>query len=81
MTVAASFDVDLVKEYVGGITQEFLDKGSNVLLGPGMNLARVPVNGRNFEYGTGEDPHLGKLPVISSVAHSNIRSRGYQGLC
>ena len=29
--------------------KEFFDKGSNVILGPGMNVARVPRNGRNFE--------------------------------
>ena len=32
-------------------------KGSTVMLGPGVNLARVPWNGRNFEY-QGEDPYL-----------------------
>ena len=31
--------------------------GMQVMLGPGVNLARVPVNGRNFEY-LGEDPYL-----------------------
>lgn len=60
MTVAASFDTELVKEYVTAIGEEFLDKGSNILLGPGMNLARVPTSGRLFEYGAGEDPYLGK---------------------
>ncbi len=50
----------MVNEYAAGIAQEFLDKGSNVLLGPGMCLARVPQNGRTFEY-VGEDPYLGKF--------------------
>ncbi len=40
---------------VGGAFQamgiEFAGKGANVQLGPGMNVARVPRNGRNFEYG------------------------------
>jgi len=67
MTVAATFDRELVKQYSGAIAQEFLDKGSNVLLGPGMNLARVPVNGRNFEYGTGEDPYLGSEVVKNYI--------------
>jgi len=34
--------------------EEFAGKGSNVQLGPGLNVARVPVNGRNFEYLSGE---------------------------
>ena len=59
LNLAASFDLDLVNDYVGAIIEEFIAKGSNVILGPGMNLARVPTNGRNFEYGAGEDPHLG----------------------
>ena len=39
--------------------KEFFGKGSNVQLGPGVCLARVPRNGRNFEYISGEDPFLG----------------------
>jgi hypothetical protein len=39
--------------------KEFYDKGANVQLGPGLCLARVPRNGRNFEYLSGEDPYLG----------------------
>ena len=33
-----------------GMGEEFLAKGANVQLGPGMCLARVPTCGRNFEY-------------------------------
>ena len=39
--------------------EEFYNKGANVALGPGMNLARVPVNGRVFEYISGGDGYLG----------------------
>ena len=38
---------------------EFHRKGANVQLGPGLCTARVPRNGRNFEYVSGEDPFLG----------------------
>ena len=38
-------------------------KGANVQLGPGMCLARVPRNGRNFEYLSGEDPF--EQPAVS----------------
>ena len=41
--------------------------GSNVQLGPGVCLARVPVNGRNFEYLSGEDPFLGYVLVQPTV--------------
>ena len=34
--------------------EEFFAKGSNVQLGPGVCVARVPKNGRNFEYLSGE---------------------------
>merc|ERR550532_3366103 len=53
---------------------EFYRKGSNVQLGPGMNIARVPKCGRNFEYVSGEDPILGK--VISVHAIQGIQSEG-----
>ena len=53
---------------------EFYDKGANVQLGPGVCIARVPRNGRNFEYVSGEDPHLGY--VMSAAAVRGIQSRG-----
>jgi beta-glucosidase len=45
-----------------------------VQLGPGVNVARVPRNGRNFEYMSGEDPHLGYTLVQPAV--SGIQSQG-----
>ena len=38
-----------------------------MLLGPGMNIARVPTAGRNYEYSAGEDPYLGALMVPAIV--------------
>lgn len=38
---------------------EFFGKGCNVQLGPGLDTARIPYNGRNFEYSAGEDPYVG----------------------
>ena len=56
--------------------KEFFAKGANVQLGPGVCLARVPRNGRNFEYLSGEDPFLGYTliqPVIKGIqAHGVI---------
>ena len=53
---------------------EFAGKGANVQLGPGLCLARLPLNGRNFEYMSGEDPHLGFAMVQPAV--EGIQSRG-----
>jgi Glycosyl hydrolase family 3 N terminal domain len=49
--------------------------GANVQLGPGVCLARVPVNGRNFEYLSGEDPFLGYTmvqPVIKGIQSQGV---------
>jgi beta-glucosidase-like glycosyl hydrolase len=53
---------------------EFYRKGANVQLGPGLCLARVPRNGRNFEYVSGEDPLLGFRLGAAVVA--GIQSEG-----
>jgi len=47
--------------------REFFLKGAHVQLGPGLNVQRVPLNGRNFEYISGEDPVLGKELAYSIV--------------
>lgn len=55
--------------------KEFFDKGANVQLGPGVCLARVPVNGRNFEYLSGEDPFIGYTmiqPVVKGIQSQNV---------
>jgi beta-glucosidase len=51
-----------------GMGEEFFAKGSNVQLGPGMCVARVPHNGRNFEYLSGEEPMLG-VGLIPAVVN------------
>jgi beta-glucosidase len=54
--------------------QEWYNKGANIQLGPGVNLARLPNNGRLWEYVSGEDPHLG-FHMSKSVV-SGIQSQG-----
>lgn len=49
INVAATFDASQARAWGAAMGQEFAAKGSNVALGPGLNVARVPVNGRNFE--------------------------------
>lgn len=53
--MAASFDVDLMKELGKTLAAEAKEKGVNLLLGPGINIKRSPLCGRNFEYFS-EDP-------------------------
>ncbi len=57
IALAASFDVKLAEEYGALIARECLANDVQVSLGPGFNLMRTPLNGRNFEY-YGEDPVL-----------------------
>jgi beta-glucosidase len=57
IALAASFDVELAREYAATVADESRRKGRAVLLGPTMNLLRTPLNGRTFE-SFGEDPHL-----------------------
>lgn len=69
---AASFDPDLVREVGEVIGAEAHAKGFNVMLSGGINLARDPRNGRNFEY-AGEDPLLAGRTIGSAIA--GIQSR------
>merc|ERR1719377_430782 len=65
--MAASWDRDAVREWGQGMGNEFFGKGANVQLGPGLCVARVPRNGRNFEYLSGEDPFLGAQLVQPAI--------------
>lgn len=73
LALAASFDPQ--QAYASGamIGAEAKAKGLNVLLGPGVNLARDPRNGRNFEY-LGEDPLL--AGVMGGQSARGIQSAG-----
>ena len=68
LTAVASWDVALVAEYAQAQAVEQRGKGMHVMLGPGVNLARVPQGGRNFEYMSGEDPVLGAKMVGPAIA-------------
>lgn len=54
---AASFDRELIREMGKTLGRECQALGVNVLLGPGVNMKRSPLCGRNFEYFS-EDPYL-----------------------
>ena len=60
-TIANSWDEDLAEKMGQALGAEAAVEDVNVLLGPGMNIKRNPLCGRNFEYFS-EDPYLsGKL--------------------
>jgi beta-glucosidase len=63
VAMAATWDVDLVESEGRAIGQEVKALGRDMILGPTVNINRVPLWGRNFE-GYGEDPYLsGRLGV------------------
>ena len=57
VTTAASWDPDLIYEMGQALGEECLEEKVSVLLGPGANMKRSPLCGRNFEYFS-EDPYL-----------------------
>lgn len=61
VTTGASWDCDLLEEIGTAIGREGLTEGVGLVLGPGANIKRNPLCGRNFEY-ISEDPyHSGKM--------------------
>src|SRR3954464_9338181 len=63
---AATWNPALERRFGEAMGQEAYDKGINVMLGPGMNIARIATNGRNFEY-FGEDPFLAGKMVAQAI--------------
>jgi len=57
VAMAATWDTDLVQQEGQAIAQEVKALGRDMILGPTVNINRVPLWGRNFE-GYGEDPYL-----------------------
>jgi len=54
---ACSFDTELIGEVADAISKETREANVSILLGPGVNMKRSPLCGRNFEYFS-EDPYL-----------------------
>ena len=72
-TLACSFNKKLVQDVYTELGKEMKDRGSDILLAPGMNIHRNPLCGRNFEYFS-EDPLLSGL--IASAVVLGIQSQG-----
>ena len=73
LLTAASWDKETARKIGEAIGEESLDMGNDVILGPGMNILRNPLNGRNFEYFS-EDPVLTGLIAASYV--NGVQSKG-----
>ena len=71
--LASTWDVELVHEMGEALAQECIALNVDVLLGPGANMKRSPLGGRNFEYFS-EDPHLTGELAVSLI--NGIQSRG-----
>ena len=64
--LAATWNTDMSYLYGVSIGEEARYRNKDVLLGPGVNIYRTPLNGRNFEY-MGEDPCLASKMVVPYV--------------
>lgn len=72
--LAATWDKDMSHLYGQVIGEEARYRNKNILLGPGVNIYRTPLNGRNFEY-MGEDPYLASkmvVPYIKGVQENGV---------
>lgn len=72
--LAATFNTQLAYDYGIAIGEEARYRRKDVLLGPGVNIYRTPLNGRNFEY-MGEDPWLAArmaVPYIKAVQENGV---------
>ena len=71
--LAASFNPQLSMLYGQSLGEEARYRGKDMILGPGVNIYRTPLNGRNFEY-MGEDPYLSSTMVVPYI--QGLQSKG-----
>lgn len=71
--LAATWNPEIAYLYGESLGEEALYRGKDMILGPGVNIYRTPLNGRNFEY-MGEDPYLASRMVVPYV--EGLQSKG-----
>ena len=71
--LAATWNPSMGWLYGRSLGEEALYRGKNMILGPGVNIYRTPLNGRNFEY-MGEDPFLASVMVVPYI--QGLQSNG-----
>ena len=72
--LASTWDPEMARLHGEVLGAEMRDRGVDELLGPGVNIARTPLNGRNWEY-LGEDPCLAArmcVPMIRGVQSYDV---------
>ena len=72
--LAATWDQKQVYDYAKAVAEEFRARNIHVLLGPGINIYRYPLCGRNYE-DMGEDPFLASslvVPYINAVTDTRV---------
>ncbi|MFZ0745799.1 MAG: glycoside hydrolase family 3 C-terminal domain-containing protein [Terracidiphilus sp.] len=73
VALAATWDRDFARKLGQSLGKDARARGVNFLLGPGVNIARSPVSGRNFEY-LSEDPYLNASIVVPYI--EGVQSEG-----
>ena len=71
--LAATWNPDMARLYGESLGEEALYRGKGMILGPGVNINRTPLGGRNFEY-MGEDPWLASRMVVPYI--QGLQSKG-----
>ena len=71
--LAATWNPQMARLYGESLGEEALYRDKDMILGPGVNILRTPLNGRNFEY-MGEDPFLASRMVAPYV--QGLQSKG-----
>ena len=66
IALAASWDTDLARRVGESMGDDARARGVQIILGPGLNIYRAPMAGRNFEY-LGEDPYLASRMIVPLV--------------
>lgn len=73
VAAAASWNPSIVREMGVALGQDSRARGVHILLGPGVNICRSPLCGRNFEY-FGEDPFLAAETAVAYI--EGVQSQG-----
>ena len=71
--LAATWNPEMARLYGENLGEEALYRGKSMILGPGVNIYRTPLGGRNFEY-MGEDPYLASRMVVPYI--KGLQSKG-----